>query len=505
MAKRDPMVEDLAQVLLDQNPWQHPSGPGEGVPEALAPKTERPLARALWRKVLSDSPRRFQLILGPRRVGKTTAMYQTVGHLLNEGIPPKRLWWLRLDHPLLMSDHLGSLLRPILERVGATHDAPVFVFLDEIVYSKDWDLWLKTFFDEHYPVRIVSTSSATAALRRRRTESGVGRWEEQFLMPYLFSESLELSGRQRRDVGRTLAETMRNVGDVASDAETLAARTMFTLIGGFPELLLSQLELAKAHNHAIPPMTDGMLSSQEMLRSDAVERAVYKDIPQSFGVDRPMTLERMLLVLAGQVTGVLAPASICRDLGISQPTFERYLSYLENAFLVFTLPNYAGAESAIQRRGRKVYFVDGAVRNAALQRGLRPLRDPAEMGILIENLVASQLHVLAQHTDVRLYHWREGDREVDLIFDHPDEPLAFEVTGSLTHSAQGLQALIRRHPRFQDRCYLVGPARSFRLPNADPNGIGSMSLDAFLIAVGSQAEEAIESRLVGHPHTLPPS
>lgn len=38
------------------------------------------------------------------------------------------------------------------------------------------DLWFKTFYDERWPVRIAATSSATAALRDRRTESGVGRW-----------------------------------------------------------------------------------------------------------------------------------------------------------------------------------------------------------------------------------------------------------------------------------------------------------------------------------------
>lgn len=36
----------------------------------------------------------------------------------------------------------------------------------------------------------------------------------------------------------------------------------------------------------------------------------------------------------------------------------------------------------MQKRGRKVYFVDGAIRNAALQRGLALLDDPVELGAL---------------------------------------------------------------------------------------------------------------------------
>ncbi|MGH8910282.1 MAG: hypothetical protein ACRD0K_28260 [Egibacteraceae bacterium] len=68
-----PQPEDLQRVFDEQNPWHH-SG---HVPEILARPVERPLARRLWERVLNDDPRRFQLILGPRRVGKTTVMCQT--------------------------------------------------------------------------------------------------------------------------------------------------------------------------------------------------------------------------------------------------------------------------------------------------------------------------------------------------------------------------------------------------------------------------------------------
>lgn len=71
-----------------------------------------------------------------------------------------------------------------------------------------------------------------------------------------------------------------------------------------------------------------------MLRNDAVERAVYQDIPQSFGVGNPMMLERLLYVLAAQITGVLSPSHICSELGLSLPTLDRYLSCLERALLV---------------------------------------------------------------------------------------------------------------------------------------------------------------------------
>jgi predicted AAA+ superfamily ATPase len=487
VATWEPRFEDLRRVFDEQNPWLR-----DGVvPDSLARHIERPLAGQLWRRLYDDEPRRFQLLLGPRRVGKTTVLYQTVRHLLNAGIEANRIWWLRLDHPLLLQVPLDELVRSVLQTTEASIDRPAFLMLDELVYTDRWDLWLKTFYDDRWPVRIGATSSATAALRERRLESGVGRWSEQHLTPYLFTEYLDLVGHGRSvPVERTLAATVAALREGESaDPQLGIWRRRFMLIGGFPELLTTTRDGADEKSE--------LLESQQVLRTDAVERAIYKDIPQSFGVDNPMMLERLLYVLAAQVTGLLSPSNICSDLGLSQPTFDRYLSYLEQAFLVFTLPNYSGKESAVQKRGRKLYFVDGAVRNAALQRGLAPLDDPPELGLLIENLAAATLRSLALHEGVRLHHWREGRDEVDLVFDHPSEPLAFEIGSSPEHSRRGLQAFAARHPRFAGRCYLVAPRAFVAHPPATSSGVGTLPLDLFLLVVGAQAERALADRLVG--------
>ncbi len=480
-----PSIGDYEQVFREQNPWQHDGT----VPDAWAREVERPLARALWKRLRQAQPRRFQLVLGPRRVGKTTAMYQTVKRLLAEGIPRHRLWWLRLDHPLLMEISLGELARTIRERAKA--DDPAYLFLDELTYADKWDLWLKTFYDESWPFRIVGTSSSTAALRTRRLESGVGRWEEQYLAPYLFTEYLDLVGHPVAvPVQSSLSETIDacisanvNVGELAE------SRRRFLLTGGFPELLLDAKD-RRGDEQSI------LLQSQRILRNDAVERAIYKDIPQVFDVQSPKLLERLLYTLAGQFTGILSPKTICQGLdNLSQPTFDRYLSYLERAFLVFALENYSGSEASKQKRGRKLYFIDGAVRNAALQRGLGPLNDLSEMGLLIENLVAGHLHALSQQTQVRIYHWRQGNEEVDLIYDHPERPLAFEIGSSASHHRRGLRAFQERFPRFRGRVFLVAADLAPSSPSEKNRHVGTLPLDLLLLALGGQAEKEFMGRL----------
>ena len=486
LAAWTPRFSDFEHVFTEQNPW-HSQG---AVPPSLAPPVERPLAQLLWQRLLRDDPLRYQLVLGPRRVGKTTVLYQTVRHLL-ERVEPQRVWWLRMDHPLLLQMPLGELVRAILDASAATTDCPSYLMLDELVYAADWDLWLKTFYDERWPVRIAATSSATAALKERRVESGVGRWEEQYLMPYLFDEFLHLIDPQPEiPVEQTLGQTLRALpSGRPADAVLGRWRRVFLFVGGFPELIARQCRDEQ------PDESNLLLASQRVLRSDAVERTIYKDIPQSFGVHNPMMLERVLYVLAGQIAGLLSPSNISHDLDLSQPTFGRYLSYLERAFLVFTLPNYAGREVGIQRRGRKLYFVDGAVRNAALQRGIAPLDDPGEMGTLIENIVATSLHTLSMHAGLRLHHWRASTREVDLIWGDPHQPLAFEIGTSAHHARAGLRALMERHEHFRGHSYLVAPHAAVRHPDA--SGMGTLPLDTFLLAVGAQAHQALADRLRG--------
>jgi uncharacterized protein len=487
-----PSEEDYLRIFREQNPW-HQTGE---VPEEWARKVERPLARFLPHRLSRDVPRRFQLILGPRRVGKTTSLYQTVRRLLQDGVPRHGLWWLRLDHPLLMEVPLGSLCQSVIKRQGATAQAPVYLFLDELTYSRSWDLWLKTIFDEMWPLRVAASSSSTAALRDRKLESGVGRWEEQYLSPYLFSEYLELVGRPVPiPVGQSLSETIENCIDARVDVSGVSDhRRRFLLTGGFPELLIhgSLNETTREEEASI------LLQSQRILRNDAVERAVYRDIPQAFGVDSPMALERTLYTLAGQVTGILSPQTICQTIGgVSQPTFLRYLSYLERAFLVFTVPSYAGSESATQKRGRKLYFVDGAVRNGALQRGLAPLTDSHEMGLLLENMVASHLQALGQVSQTRLYYWRDRNDEIDFVYDHPDKPIALEVATSPGHHQRGITAFTARHPRFEGRCYLVSTGADAIRPQDSRNKIGAIPLDLLLLAVGAQAARELERSIIG--------
>jgi uncharacterized protein len=480
-----PEPEDYQRVFRSQNPWLD-SG---SVPAILAPDTYRPLAEVLWKALVQEGRLRHQIILGPRRVGKTTVMYQTVRELLNLGMPVSKLWWFRLDHPLLVDWDLGDMVSQVIKISGATEKDPAYLFLDELTYAEGWDLWLKTFYDEAWPVRVVATSSATAAIRQRGNESGVGRWSERYLSPYLFTEYLKLrSVKVSVDCKPSFRETVEAAshGQIAFEFPGNYRRN-FLLTGGFPELILNVGDSDEA---------TALIKSQTTLRNDAIEKALYKDIPQAFTIQDPTKLERLLYVLAGQISNVLSPNSISKDLGMSSVSVDRYIGYLERAFIVFTLNNYSPSERSVQTRGKKMYFVDGAVRNAALLRGTAPLTQLEEQGFLLENMVASHLRALAYQEGVRLYHWRQGGkREVDLVYDDPSSPVAFEIASGKNHHHRGITEFVERFPKFDGHCYVVSP--SVTPAPASPGQPGFIPLDTLLAIIGEHERAALQAGVGG--------
>jgi len=235
--------------------------------------------------------------------------------------------------------------------------------------------------------------------------------------------------------------------------------------------------------------------TQQMLRSDAIEKAIYKDLPQSYRIENPINLEKLLYVLADQMTGLLSRKGISEDISqMSVSTLDRYLSYLIQTYLVFTISNYSSIERNTQRRQKKVYFVDSAIRNVALFRDMEKMfKDSSELGKLQENLVARHLYHLGQQLNIRLYYWKREKYEVDFIYDDPVQPLAFEIGTSKNHSFSGLKNFLKNNSKFRKGTYYVAPNLQFLSVEESSSGIGELPLDLLLLAIGIKQNKMFSS------------
>ena len=87
--------------------------------------------------------RRTIVLTGTRRVGKTTIQYQMIDRLLKKGVPPQKILFVSMDHPMLKLSGLNDLLECYHSNVYAEQDC--YYFFDEIQYASDWDKWMKRF------------------------------------------------------------------------------------------------------------------------------------------------------------------------------------------------------------------------------------------------------------------------------------------------------------------------------------------------------------------------
>lgn len=89
--------EKLLNLLIQYNPWW------KGIPisEKNAPPQKRFAFYEARKLLLHQDLRRFVVLSGARRVGKTTIMYQLINELLEKGIKERNIVYLSFDNPIL--------------------------------------------------------------------------------------------------------------------------------------------------------------------------------------------------------------------------------------------------------------------------------------------------------------------------------------------------------------------------------------------------------------------
>ncbi len=194
----------------------------------LDPRRLQEYKRHLSDRILKFLPdRQIVLVTGLRRVGKTTLLYQTIQHLLDQGVEPRRILYFsfdeeRFDLTDVMQTYASAVLRESLQASGR-----LYVFLDEIHRVDNWEGKVKTYYDLNPDLRFFLSASAALILSRKTKESLAGRVYEFLLKPLAFKEFLQ----------------MRGIQVTYQDAEMLSERILpyyfmdFIRKAGFPEIV----------------------------------------------------------------------------------------------------------------------------------------------------------------------------------------------------------------------------------------------------------------------------
>jgi predicted AAA+ superfamily ATPase len=377
--------------------------------------------------LLDETLRRAVVLLGPRRVGKTILIRHLIAELLAAGVPPERVAYVEMDHPILHGRSLEALVQQI-EATAPGGAGTRYLFFDEVQSHKDWEKHLKPLVDHRPDLRILVSGSAAAALRRQSTESGAGRFTDFMLPPLTFAEYLQLrpepAAIHEQDPGVYLLEDINDLNRQFVD---------YVTYGGYPELALS-------------PTVRG--HPERFVKSDIVDKVLLRDLPQLYGIKDIQELNSLFTLLAFNTGEEVSFEALSQRSGVVKQTIQRYIEYLEAAFLIKRVFRVDQDGRRYQReRSFKVYLT-----NSAMYTGLFGAQDPeqADFGHLVETAVFAQRF----HEDVRLNYakWGSEDAEVDLVESSQLlQPVsALEIKWSDRHATRpellrGLSRFARRH------------------------------------------------------------
>jgi len=395
---KDVSNQQLTEHFKRLNPWWTSGRMDKGT-QSLRP---RAYLGPVQRLLLDARLRRAVVLLGPRRVGKTILIRHLIADLLEQGVSASRLAYVEMDHPLLHGQSLEGLIQ-LIEQTTPAADSPRYLFFDEIQSHKDWEKHLKPLVDHRPDLRILVSGSAAAALKRQSTESGAGRFTDFLLPPLTFSEYLQL--RPEQPAIREIDVNNYALDDIDALNQQFVDYVNY---GGYPELALS------------PAVRD---DPERFVKSDIVDKVLLRDLPQLYGIKDIQELNSLFTLLAFNTAEEVSFEQLSQRSGVGKQTIQKYIEYLEAAFLVKRVFRVDQDGKRYKReRSFKIYLT-----NPAMHTGLFGERraDDQDFGHLVETAVFAQRF----HEGARLNYarWGNDDCEVDLV----DSSAALKPTSAL--------------------------------------------------------------------------
>jgi len=383
--------EDVDKRLSFDNPWWDDS---EAQDRIYGDLPKRSYFLPFLALVKNREVRRAIILMGPRRVGKTVILHQTINQLLKEGTEGKTILFLSMETPIYTDTPLETFVRRFQERFGHPADRQLTIIFDEIQYLRDWEVHLKSLVDSFPHIRFVVSGSAAAALRLKSRESGAGRFTEFLLPPLTFAEYLGFIGREEELV-LIPSEGMAKARDID---ELNREFINYLNYGGYPEAVINKTVRDE---------------SNRFIKNDIIDKVLMRDLPQLYGIRDIQELNRLFTTLAYNTGNEITLEALAQSSGVSKTTLSRYLEYLEAAFLIRRVHRIDQNARHFQRATSfKVYLTNPSMR-AALFGYLA--EDDQTMGSLAETALFAQWFHDGDIMD-QIYYARWGNGEIDMVF-----------------------------------------------------------------------------------------
>jgi hypothetical protein len=332
-------------------------------------------------------------VIGMRRTGKTTFLWQLLADRMAAGMPREGLLYFNFEDERL-SGMRAADLHLVVEGYYRLHPEwrdrrQAVFFLDEIQVVPGWETFTRRLLDTERVELFISGSSARL-LSREVATSMRGRAMEVMVFPFSFREYLRHHGREPLSGMERLTKADRSA--LEKDLRSYLAQ------GGFPEA-----------QGASERDRYGLLTGY-------IDVAILRDVVERHAVSQPVALRWMTRHLLGNAAGAFSINRFHGDLRsqgipVSKDTLHAFLAYLEDAFVVRTLSIATESERRRMVNPRKVYPIDP---------GLIPVFDRSGRANLGHALETCALLELERRGAEVAYVKTASGYEVDFLARYPD-------------------------------------------------------------------------------------
>ena len=287
------------------------------------------------------------VISGVRRCGKSTLLHEI--RLKNS----EKDYFFNFDDERLVNfkvEDFQLLYEVFIELFGKQST----FYFDEIQNVAGWERFVRRLHD--YKNKVYITGSNASMLSRELGTHLTGRFYQQELFPFSFSEFLEYTGNSKPKT--SLLNTEQKV---QLHREFLS----FFNKGGFPGYLQS--------------------GNTQYLKS-LYESIIYRDVMVRNGLTNEKEILELVHFVASNTSKLFSYNSLTKVIGVKNATtVKSYLSFLENTYLLFLVNKYDFSVKKQIQNPKKIYFIDlGLVKELGFHHS-------EDNGRLLENLVFIEL------------------------------------------------------------------------------------------------------------------
>lgn len=338
------------------------------------------------------------VLIGIRRAGKSYTLYQDILSKLSTGAAKiEDFLYINFEDERIApitGNELGLLLDAYWELYDQKHP---YIYLDEIQNINGWEKFARRLAEEKRKVMI--TGSNAKMLSREIASSLGGSYIQRNIYPFSFKEFLDYHGVNLTRNWEFNPELRRTI--VRHFAE-------YFIHGGFAESF-DKVDKREWLTSLYQKILMGDIVERNKIRNPRILRLIARKLAES--VMHPTTLKRLENII--KATGDSISPAVLKD----------YLSYMEDAYLIISIPNLISPITE-QQTIMKRYFADNGILSLFFIGGETKL---------LENIVAVHLNRQYPSTldEQRIFYYNKG---VEVDFCVPENNLAIQVSYSIDDS-----------------------------------------------------------------------